>query len=239
MGQSKKSKSTGKRDLRPKVNIEASAKVGATAKYEVKKTVREVIPEDVTRAKAGAWLTIISPITQWAGLKADQLAYKRELLRIQQEETLAEIANRAKARITASGPGKPVPLKFMVPFLEKASLEEPESELVDLWANLLVSAAEDYNPHFIHFANIMSQISGRQAQLFSDVIGTDQAKTLEESLVDRLSSHFLPNFMEEHLSYSYTAAQAATREKKKSRRSFGLECPAKLWQSLWYFQVGC
>jgi len=32
--------------VQPKVRIEASAKVGATAKYEVKKTIHEVIPED-------------------------------------------------------------------------------------------------------------------------------------------------------------------------------------------------
>ena len=151
---------------------------------------------------SGVWLTIISPITQWAALKTDQLAHKRELLRLQQEETLTEIATRAKARIKAIRSQKPVPMKFLVPFLEKASLEEPDSELVDLWAALLVSAAEDYDPHFIHFTHIISQMSGRQVQIFTDVIATDAANELELSL-EALWSGFLHNFLQGYLSQSF------------------------------------
>jgi hypothetical protein len=123
---------------------EATAKVAAIAKYEVKKQITEVIPEDVTRAKASAWLTLLSPITHWAGLKGDQLAHKRHLLRIQQEETLAEIAQRAMPRIKALGkPITPVPAKFLVPFLEKASLEEPDSRLNNIRQGLRRSKQKD------------------------------------------------------------------------------------------------
>jgi abortive infection alpha-like protein len=155
---------------------------------------------------SGVWLTIISPITQWAALKADQLAHKRELLRLQQEETLTEIATRVRARIKAKRLEKPVPIKFLVPFLEKASLEEPDSELVNLWAALLVSAAEDYDPHFIHFTNIISQMSGRQAQIFIDVIATDAANELDLSL-EALWSGFLHNFLQGFLSQNFKSRQ--------------------------------
>lgn len=152
------------------VELRASAKLEASAKYEVKKTVQEVIPEDVTRAKVGAWLTIISPITHWAGLKGDELRYKRELLRLQQEETLLKIAKKYDKRRNKEKPTKQVPPKFLVPFLERASLEQPDSDLVDLWSNLLVSAAEEYNPHYVHFTSIISQLSSVQARLFAGLV---------------------------------------------------------------------
>jgi len=152
----------------PPVTARATAEFAAGAKYEVKKKITAHVPEDVTRAKANAWLTLISPITQWAGLRGDQLAHKRELLRIQQEETLAEIAERAASRIAAlKRPIAPVPIKFLVPFLEKASLEEPDSRLIDMWSNFLVSVAESYNPHFVYFVTIISQLSATQGQILN------------------------------------------------------------------------
>lgn len=162
-----------KRPIEPSaLSIQASAKIGASAKYEVHKTVSERIPEDVTRAKHDAWLTILSPITQWAGLIGDKLAHKRDLLRIQQEETLTAIMLRAAPRLALLRPPiKPVPVKFLVPFLEYASLEEPDSELVKMWANLLVSSAENYHPDNVYYVRLISQMSSVQARLFEAMIG--------------------------------------------------------------------
>jgi hypothetical protein len=42
----------------PALNVQATADVGVSAKYEVRKTITEHVPEDVTRAKTSAWLTI-------------------------------------------------------------------------------------------------------------------------------------------------------------------------------------
>ena len=137
----------------------------------------------MTRAKASAWLTLLSPITQWAGLKGDQLAHKRELLRIQQEETLTEILRCAAPGIARlERPIKPIPVKFLVPFLENASLEEPDSELVRMWANLLVSSATRYDETFVHYVRLISQISSEQAKLFEAIIGPRGADSVENSL---------------------------------------------------------
>ena len=46
--------------------------------------------------------------------------------------------------------------KFIVNYLEKALLEDKDDELVELWANLLISAAENYNPLQIHFVSVIS-----------------------------------------------------------------------------------
>lgn len=136
-----------KRDPKPSVNVTASAKAeaSAVAKFSREKKITERVPEDVTRAKAGAWLDLISPITEWAGLKGDQLRHKRELLRLQREETLNCIGERVqKALRGRSSTVNPVPMKILVPYLEKASLEDPaDTTMVDMWANLLLSASDD------------------------------------------------------------------------------------------------
>lgn len=171
------------RKKRPSIDVSAraSAEVGAVAKasYQRKRTVTEVIPPDVTRAKAGAWLDLISPLTEWAGLKGDELRNRRELLRLQREDVLSEIAIRARARIGSIHPSRPVPNKFLVPFLEKASLEDPSSSLVDMWANLLVSASEQFESYHTHFVSVMAQLSAKQGHILKAIIGTNDKHELE------------------------------------------------------------
>ena len=109
----------------------------AKARYTRKRKITEVVPEDVTRARAAAWLDLISPVTEWAGLKGDQLRNRREQLRLQREDTLYAVVSKWKERSNSRLSSNEIPLKFIVPFLEKASLEDPATVLVDLWANLL------------------------------------------------------------------------------------------------------
>jgi hypothetical protein len=156
----------------PILNVRADVEIGASAKYELKKTVTEHVPADVVRAKNSAWLTALSPFTQWAGLIGDKLAHKRNLLRIQHEEAISAILERAAPRLRAiQGPIKPIPLKFLVPFLENASLEEPDSALIEMWATLLVSSAEEYNENNLYYVRLISQMSSVQAKIFENIIG--------------------------------------------------------------------
>ena len=167
--------------IRRGVKIRLGAEIGASAKYEVKKTVVERIPEDVTRANNNAWLTVVSPFTQWAGLIGDRLTYKRQLLRTQQEETLNAILSRAAPRLALlKHPVNPIPLKFLVPFLESASLEEPTSILVELWANLLVSSAERYHDDNVYYVGLISRMSSMQARLFQNMIGSGGSENVHK-----------------------------------------------------------
>lgn len=182
--------------------ISASAKVEATAKavYQRKKTVSEIIPPDVTRAKTGAWLDVISPLTEWAGLKGEQTRHKRDLLRLQRENVLAEIVSRAKQRIESRHLAtKPVPNKFLVPFLEQASLEDPDSELVDMWAGLLASAETEYSSHHVHFVSIIFQLSANQGDILKRLIGTDNAHELEREM--NLDADFQSSEMREAIKH--------------------------------------
>jgi len=196
---------TRKKIAKASSNAAASAKIEAVARasYQVRKSVTEVVPPDVTRAKAGAWLDLVSPLTEWAGLKGDQLRHKRELLRLQREDTLSEIIQRASERLRApAGTISPIPNKFMVQFLERASLEEPNSDLVDLWANLLVTASEQYSSYHVHFVNIISQISPKQGKILRSILGTENAETLVLAM-DNVSSYFQSYCIQSTIERSY------------------------------------
>lgn len=159
-------KSSIKTEAKAVARVEASAK----ASFKRKKNVTEVIPPDVIRAKASAWLDLISPITEWAGLKGDALKFERQQLRIQQEESLLLIAHSVRRKIAGREAGNPVPRKILVPALEKASLEDAADEaMIELWANLLASAymGQKVEPRYI---GIIEELSTSQAKCLSSLV---------------------------------------------------------------------
>ena len=64
-----------------------------------------------------------------------------------------------------------VPVKFLVPFLEKCSLENDDSPLVEQWAQLLVSATNNYNEQLITFTEILSQLGHEDAKILQKMKG--------------------------------------------------------------------
>lgn len=192
----------------PNVGAKLEAVVGV--KYSRSRTTTEVIPPDVTRAKTGAWLTILSPLTEWAGLKGDELRHKRDILRLQREDVLGRIATLVKQRLPeVEGNVSPVPNKFVVPFLESASLEDPDGPLVDLWANLFVSAAKGFNSYHSHFVGIMSRLAPRQGELLKIIVETDNLHKLELATDDIGIFYESPNIRS-------TLETRLTKLKKKS-----------------------
>ncbi len=61
------------------------------------------------------------------------------------------------------------PLKFFLPFMENCSLEDSDETVIDMWANLLVSAAMDFEPGHLLFMRILREITGSEARLLADV----------------------------------------------------------------------
>jgi hypothetical protein len=186
---------TKRKSTKPKLQATASAKAEVVAKatYQRKHSTTEVIPPDVTRAKAGAWLDFISPITEWAGLKGDELRSKRALFRVQQEETLLRVAEAVRKRIDGKQI-KPVPPKILVPALEKASLEDPSDDaMIQRWAELLASASQDVaiQPRFV---GILGELAGRQAACL-ETIAFNNYEKYEYPASDLDNCHF---FFGEH-----------------------------------------
>jgi hypothetical protein len=196
----KKSKS-----LVPKVKLGVSLGAKATRN----KIIKETITEDVTRSKWRAVLDFFSPLVKRRAIKGEELDFELRLLRLQHRETLRVIAERYKERrSTKLAVLSPVPLKFMAPFLEQASLEEPDSTLVDLWTNLLVSASEDFNPHYTHFISIISRLSGAQGQILKELTGTKSWNALQMA-VDSMEDDYSSHAIEEHFSWELKKADVS------------------------------
>lgn len=205
----------------------AKAELVAKATYQRKRTISEVIPPDVTRARTSAWLDLISPITQWAGLKGDQLRHKRELLRIQQDAVLNRIAESAYKKIEAEAlEVEPVPTKFLVPFLERASLEEEESELCDRWADLLVSAATGYDPSMIRFAAVLAEIGPGEVGFLNRIVREPRG-TRNLSHIEDVPFVFVPNVLNRSISSEVSPQRSEKKLFQALLESF--EYPGTVW----------
>jgi hypothetical protein len=190
----------------PKVSAKGSAKLEAVAKatYTRKRIIRETVPAEVTRAKAGAWLDLLSPITEWAGLKGDELRYKRNQLRLQREDVLTEIVKKGLEilRQRPDGVVHQVPTKFLVPFLEQASLEDLGTSLSDMWVNLLVSATEEFSSYHTHFVSVISRLAPKQGEIFKHFVqGIGDLHEWELALdeIDNFRSHRINRFMADEI----------------------------------------
>jgi hypothetical protein len=139
-----------------------SVDVGLSAKASF--DVSTEIPSEVSGGLVSALTDIIRPFTEDRGLKADRI-------RLQRMDVAIQIAQKARQIAEIENlPLNPVPTKLMVPFLEKASTEEPEDETMQArWAALLLSASKSYQAKHLTFVDILSRLSA------------DELKVLEET----------------------------------------------------------
>lgn len=137
------------------VQVDIGVKATAELKAEVPSTSIGRLVDALTDA--------IRPFTEARGLRADQI-------RLQREDVLIQIAEKARARSAAEGKElHAVPPKLLVPFLEKASLEIDDEELRERWAALLLSASTSYDARMLSFLDILTRISSQEALLLEDV----------------------------------------------------------------------
>ncbi|MFM0058709.1 Abi-alpha family protein [Paraburkholderia phytofirmans] len=113
------------------------------------------------------------PLEQAAGIFADKLAYHRfeNQIRLQQraEQFIRDVGWR--------GPDRSVQLKFAVPLLSAATLED-DSYLQDWWARLLVNAASTQSEVTIQksFIDVLSSLSPLDAQVL-DILCRHESET--------------------------------------------------------------
>jgi hypothetical protein len=146
-------------DSSPKVGVD----VGLSARASIEAKISTEIPPQSTGRLVDAFTDIIRPFTERRGLKGD-------LIRLQREEVAIEIAQRARHRLNIENVlPSPVPARFLVPFFEKASLENIDSFLIDRWADLLVSASAQPGNAHPRFVQILSELDTVAAQLLRDI----------------------------------------------------------------------
>ncbi len=101
---------------------------------------------------------LFGPVLELADWGADYIRFARWKTGVKVFTRAQEIAKDARIE------PKQVPVKFLVPFMEKCSLEDEDSQLVDLWAKLLVSAFDDFGSKHTVFVDILSQIGPSEAK---------------------------------------------------------------------------
>jgi hypothetical protein len=98
-----------------------------------------------------------------SGLVADQIRFLRW-------KNAVKIVKKA-ARIAKENDVDPkqVPLKFIVPFIEGASLEDDvkDEKLSDMWANLLASAVTKYESRYTLYVDLLKKLSSDDAKCLS------------------------------------------------------------------------
>lgn len=154
------------------------AKLPLEARLEVtvgKKSVDKLID---------AVVDTFSPASEFAGMLGDAV-------RLGRVEMAAHVTRRAKEIADENGLVlKAPPLKFLVPFYEKASLEDKDRdpELTEMWSNLLVSASLGHLANHSRFSAILSEIDKRHVDILNlIVLHGDSIENFEkEHVIDRL-----------------------------------------------------
>jgi Abortive infection alpha len=163
---------------------------GVSAKVEIKTEV----PSATTGRMVDAITDFLSPISQ-------SLGYLGDKIQLQRQKTLFEICQRAKERIAISQKSiRPIPQKFFLPLLEKASLEEVNDEtLVDMWSNLIATASTEEVEMLGQYINILSNIVPKQVNILAKMLDNIDCKA--GHLVDNyyyLNQTGLPATLSEH-----------------------------------------
>lgn len=177
------------------VHNSSSVDIGISAKAVVEAKVSTEIPSASSGRLLDALTDILRPFAEKRGLLADRI-------RLQREDVLIEIAGKARERLAIEGKvASPLPNKFLVPLLEKASLEEPGGILVERWADLLANAS--LNPDSAHprFIQVLSEMSVADAELLQKISmhGIDYFKYPRQAFYDS-PLDFSPKFIRDEVS---------------------------------------
>ncbi len=147
------------------VNLEASAKVEFSGE----------VPQSVMERGGHMLLDAISPFTEMGTILSENV-------RLFRHENIIRIFGRAKELLEKRGRKvSSTPLKFLVPFVERASCEELKNDLEESWAMLLAKASTDYDAQLIAFTNILAELGGNEITYFREVVECDAAKIRAKS----------------------------------------------------------
>ena len=126
-------------------------------------SIRAEIPEDSSRRIVDAVIDLFSPVTEIAGALGDRVRTYRTESALRVFRRAKELAEENGLRLSAP------PLKFLLPFIEKCSMEDDTPSLPEMWAQLLVSASSEFKPEMIIFADIISKITSVEARILRSI----------------------------------------------------------------------
>ncbi len=158
-----------------------SIKESARAAQEIAKTTCKAI-EAVQNLGQFIAKFVKGPLEQGIGIVEDKLKY----MRWERQVRLMKRADDFMNEIGLKAPTRSVPLKFAIPLLQAASLED-DDELQDLWAKLLVNAADaeggvDLKRAYI---DILERISPLEAQILEKIYSLPYEETRHKGVLTK------------------------------------------------------
>jgi hypothetical protein len=144
--------------------------------------IKTEIPKESSGRALDALTDLIRPLSESFGLIGDKIALHRQ-------KVLHEIAKRTRKRLeTLNKDVKPIPPKFLVPLLEKASLEDVNDEkLMDMWSNLLVTSATENVELLGQYSTILAEITSDQVRLMERILRLNEGEIQDAGI-------FIDNF---------------------------------------------
>lgn len=133
------------------------------AKKVLNMAINVNIPEDVVREQSKNITSLASPFVEGMEWIADKI-------RLSRQDVIAEILQKSRQICDDNNIEiQHLPNKFIIPFLEKGSQENPNSKMIDRWASLLSSSAS--KPENVHpaYIDILSQIDVNEALLLREI----------------------------------------------------------------------
>jgi len=120
--------------------------------------------EDSARV-VSAVLDLFSPLTEMAATLGDHIRLYRA------RSVLGALAETKRLAEEAGVQLKQPPLKFLIPYMEEVSKEDPEDkELRSLWANLLLQAASDESKAHPLLVEILSKLTAKDAMYLEKIV---------------------------------------------------------------------
>lgn len=105
-------------------------------------------------------------------------------VRAYRRDNFAKVLGKAEQKI-GDEELEALPLRFSIPFAEKASLVEDDS-LAEKWANLLASAATNFSDEHVAFINILARLSPSEAKLLDRLVPPTLIPGTESKLPDHV-----------------------------------------------------
>lgn len=100
---------------------------------------------------------LFSPVVEGAGLIGDYIRYFRQAAAVRAIEKVRTVAEQNDILL------RPVAPRFLVPWIEAVSIEDPDSPLLDWWANLLLTKIieKSTRPYLL---DVMGRLGPQEAQ---------------------------------------------------------------------------
>jgi len=156
-------------------------KESAKAAQEIAKTTSQVVGAG---QKLGQFVAkfINGPLEQISGIVGDKLIY----MRWERQVRLMKRADDFMKEINMTSPTREIPLKFAIPLMQAASLEE-DDDLQDLFAKLLINAANEDSGVNIKrtYIDILERINPLEAQILDTIYSMPFKYTRHKALLTK------------------------------------------------------